>query len=525
MSNQVRRKHAALKLAATLIGAALVGVLFTASLFGDNIRALFGASCDSLSGSESWYLARAPSSPGEMQSGDRFNDHGVNGRFDTRQDRFSTFAIDVDTASYSFARRAIGAGRLPYPTSVRVEEFVNAFSYDYPAPSDAPFSVSVDGMPSPFDPSQVFLRVGLQGRRIDRRERKPARLVFLVDVSGSMRSEDKLPLAKEALKILTRNLEGRDEVALVTYAGNTALVLPPTSASERSTIEEAIESLGAGGGTAMNSGLETAYALARKGLQPQTISRVIVLSDGDANFGPSSLKDLLARIETGAKEGVTLTTVGFGVGNYNDATMEELADQGNGQNVYIDSLKEARKVFETQLQGTLEVIAKDTKIQLEFDPSKIQRYRLVGYENRDLADRDFRDDAKDAGEIGAGHSVTAIYELTLTEDARPGGDYSFGSVRVRAKAPDAGEADSAKEWSFPMQGQALAKSGHSASPDLRFAVGVAALADRLRGSPFAASWSVDTIVELNCDNSQGQEEREAHCELTQGATRLLREQS
>ncbi|MDF1562265.1 MAG: von Willebrand factor type A domain-containing protein [Deltaproteobacteria bacterium] len=522
---------------AALSGALVMGGLFTVSLFGDNIRSLFGASADSLAGNEYRYpmagvaleghksladfSAASADSPygGEVASGDKHEDHGVNGFFSTEQDRFSTFAIDVDTASYTFSRRAIREGRLPHAAGVRVEEFVNAFAYGYPAPRQAPFSVSVDGMPSPFDPDRVFLRVGLQGRRVEAKDRKPARLVFLVDVSGSMSSPDKLPMAQEALKLLARNLRPKDTVALCTYAGSTRLVLPPTGAEDLETIEEAIDSLTSGGGTAMNSGLETAYALARKGLSPQVTTRVIVLSDGDANLGPSRTGDMLQTIAQGAREGVTLTTVGFGSGNYNDAAMERLADEGNGQSVYIDGPKEARKVFQAQLEGTLEVIAKDVKIQVEFDSSVVKRYRLVGYENRDIADRDFRNDARDAGEVGAGHSVTAVYELELTDRAA-----DLGTVRVRAKDPEAGVEDPATEYAFAIGATAVGPAAE-ASDDLRFALGVASLAERLRGSAFALEWSAETIVELTCDAAGQSDERVEHCELARQAAHLLESRS
>jgi Ca-activated chloride channel family protein len=366
---------------------------------------------------------------GRDGNSEAYENYGVNPMVATADDNLSTFAVDVDTASYAIARRKILSGQMPPASAVRVEEFVNYFKYDYAGPSDgAPFAVHMDAAPSPFTKGHHILRIGVQAKQLSLRERKPANLVFLVDVSGSMSSADKLGLAKRAMRILVNNLKDGDTVSMVTYAGNTRVVLEPTGLEHKAEIFSAIEDLNAGGSTAMGSGLELAYKLAGRGLKPKTVSRVIVLSDGDANVGRTSHSAILATIAGQVKEGVTLSTVGFGMGNYKDTLMEQLANKGNGNYYYIDSMNQARRVFQEQLGGTLEVVAKDVKIQVDFDKQAVVKYRLVGYENRDVADIDFRNDKVDAGEIGAGHSVTAIYEVELGASTRP-----LATVRIRAK--------------------------------------------------------------------------------------------
>jgi Ca-activated chloride channel family protein len=421
-------------------------------------------------------------------SGEGYRDYGVNAWVDTAKDALSTFAVDVDTASYTIARRKLTEGALPPKAAVRVEEFVNYFGYRYPRPDGArPFSVTADLAPSPFTSGRHILRVGVATRPLAVSERKPANLVFLVDVSGSMQSGDKLPLAKRSLRILVDNLKDGDTVSLVTYAGSTRVVLPPTGLAYKDQILAAIEDLSAGGSTAMASGIELAYQQAARGLRPGAISRVIVLSDGDANVGNTSHADILASIAGHVKESVTLSTIGFGMGNYKDETMEQLANKGNGNNYYIDGISQARRVFQQQLGGTLEVVAKDVKIQVELDPAQVARYRLVGYENRDVADVDFRNDKVDAGEIGAGHQVTAVYEVELAAK-RPAG--ALATVRVRHKEP---RGEKAMEAAFPVLPAAVAPTFAAASDDLRFATAVAAFADVLRGSEDAEHWSLGEI--------------------------------
>ena len=426
---------------------------------------------------------------GVAEGGNVFETYKANAFTETAKDNLSTFAADVDTASYSMARRYLQQGQLPPTHAVRVEEFVNYFKYRYTPPEEGAFTVHLEGAPSPFNARRQFVRVGVQGKVVSRSQRKPAHLVFLVDTSGSMASSDKLPLAIESIKVAVKNLNENDTVALVTYAGSTRDVLAPTPATDVKKIHAALDTLVAGGGTAMGSGMETAYKHAVKKAAGGVVSRVVVLTDGDANIGPNlTPKAMLSSIEKYVAEGVTLTTVGFGMGNYHDSLMEQLADKGNGNSFYVDSMKEARKVFETQLTGTLEVIAKDVKFQVEFNPKAVSRYRLMGYENRDIADKDFRDDKVDAGEIGAGHTVTALYEVELTGEAQ-----DVATVRIRAKAPNGTEA---KEQAFPLTRANLKPSMEAASSDFRFAVAVAATADILRAAPAAEGWSLATTQKL-----------------------------
>ena len=429
---------------------------------------------------------------GDTTGGETYKDHGKNPWTDTTKDHLSTFAADVDTAAYTIARRKLSEGQLPPPAAVRVEEFVNYFRYAFPAPTaGTPFAVVMDAAPSPVAPGKHIVRVGVATQATIASERKPAHLVFLVDVSGSMQSPDKLELAKQALRILTNNLQEKDTVSLVTYAGSTRVVLEPTGLQHKAQIMSALDELTAGGSTAMASGLDLAYAQAMKGFQPGGIARVIVLSDGDANVGNTSVDDMLATIASRAKQGVTLSTIGFGMGNYKDETMEQLANKGNGNNFYIDSLAAAKKVFAQQLGSTLEVVAKDAKFQVDFDPAFVARYRLVGYENRDIADTDFRNDKVDAGEIGAGHQVTALYEVELTAAGKQAAA-PLGSVRIRHKAP---MSETATEAAFPMVG-APAATFAQASADFRFAFATAAFADVLRHSTDAEHWSLAQIRDL-----------------------------
>jgi Ca-activated chloride channel family protein len=438
-------------------------------------------------------VAAAPMQARDGAGGEAYRDYGVNGWTDTARDHLSTFAADVDTASYTIARRKLMEGTLPPPAAVRVEEMVNYFHYGYPAPADParPFAVHMDAAPSPFNTGRHLVRVGVTTKAKSVGERKQAHLVFLVDVSGSMQSPDKLELAKRSLRILVDNLKDGDTVALVTYAGATRVVLPATGLERKAEILQALDDLTAGGSTAMASGLELAYQEAMKGLGADAESRVIVLSDGDANVGPTSHEAILASIAGKVKEGVTLSTIGFGMGNYKDATMEQLANKGNGNNFYIDSLSQAKRVFQEQLGSTLEVVAQDVKLQVDFDPAVVARYRLVGYENRDLADDSFRDDRVDAGEIGAGHQVTALYEVELKQGADRA--RSLATVRVRHKAPRATKAD---EAAFAFDPGKLATTFAAASADFRFAASVAAFADVLRGAEDAEHWSLAEIERL-----------------------------
>ena len=330
----------------------------------------------------------------------------------------STFSIDVDAASYSNVRRFIQNGQLPPHDAVRIEELINYFKYDYPQPSGRhPFSVNTEVARCPWNSSNTLLLVGLQGKTIDLEKLPTSNLVFLIDVSGSMDEPNKLPLVKAAFRVLVRQLRPQDKVAIVVYAGNAGMVLPSTSGSEKETILNAIESLEAGGSTAGGEGIKLAYDIARQNFFKGGNNRVILATDGDFNVGVSSEGELLRLIEEERRDNIFLSVLGFGTGNYKDAKMEKLADHGNGNFSYIDGIQEARKVLGEQMAGTLYTIAKDVKIQVEFNPAAVKSYRLIGYEDRLLNKEDFKDDKKDAGELGAGHTVTALYELVLNSPA------------------------------------------------------------------------------------------------------------
>lgn len=322
----------------------------------------------------------------------------------------STFSIDVDTASYSNVRRMITNGQIPPKDSIRIEELLNYFSYDYPQPQiNAPFSVNTDVIQAPWNPQHKLVKIGLKGKQLQ--EVPPSNLVFLIDVSGSMNSPNRLPLVQRSLCLLTQQLTNNDRVTLVVYAGNAGMVLPPTSGDRKAEIFDAIDRLRAGGSTAGGAGIELAYKEAQKSFIKGGNNRVILATDGDFNVGASSDAEMIRLIESHRDKGIFLTILGFGMNNYKDSKLEQLADRGNGNYAYIDTYNEAKKVLSTDLRGTLFTIAKDVKIQVEFNPNNVQAYRLIGYENRALKDQDFNNDRKDAGEIGAGHSVTALYEI------------------------------------------------------------------------------------------------------------------
>lgn len=324
----------------------------------------------------------------------------------------STFSIDVDAASYSNLRRFINEGQMPPKDAVRIEEMINYFEYEYPQPQGyEPFTVSTEIGACPWQPKHRLLHLGLQGKRLPANQIPASNLVFLLDVSGSMGYANKLPLVKESLKMLTDNLRPEDKVAIVVYAGAAGVVLPSTSGTDKQRIKDALEELNAGGSTAGGEGIQLAYKIARENFIKGGNNRIILATDGDFNVGPSSDAALVRMIEKERESGVFLTVLGFGMGNYKDNKMQQLADKGNGNHAYIDNAREAKKVLVSEFGGTLFTIAKDVKLQIEFNPAKVAGYRLVGYENRLLNDEDFADDTKDAGELGAGHTVTALYEI------------------------------------------------------------------------------------------------------------------
>lgn len=424
----------------------------------------------------------------------------------------STFAIDVDTASYANTRRFLNNGRLPPEGAVRIEEFINYFGYEDGPPTDEhPFAVHTELADCPWQPGHLVARIALKGREIEVENRPACNLVFLLDVSGSMEMPDKLPLVKSAMKLLTRQLTPDDRVSIVVYAGASGLALPPTAGDNQQAILDAMDRLQAGGSTNGGDGIRLAYQTAAENFVDGGMNRVLLCTDGDFNVGTTNQSELVSLIEEKAKSGVFLSVLGFGSGNLKDSTMEKLADKGNGNYAYIDTKREAEKVLVQQASGTLITIAKDVKIQVDFNPAKVSSYRLLGYENRLLRAEDFRDDTKDAGEIGAGHSVTALYEIVpvgiedagevaMTEPSKyveqPGlsneaaGDELL-TVRLRYKQPD---EDESTEFRVPMSDES--QPFEKASQDFQFCTSVAAFGMLLRNSEHAGSATFGQIAEI-----------------------------
>lgn len=421
----------------------------------------------------------------------------------------STFSVDVDTGSYANVRRFLGEGRLPPADAVRTEELINYFRYDYPRPADRtqPFSVTTDVARTPWNPATRLLRIGLRGYDVAAAERPAANLVFLVDVSGSMSGPERLPLVKSALTMLADRLRPNDRVSIVVYAGNAGLVLAPTA--NREYVKTALACLEAGGSTAGGAGLQLAYATARAAFIPNGINRILIATDGDFNVGVADNRALEDMVRRNRDTGVTLTTLGFGTSNYNEALMERIADLGNGNYAYIDSVLEARKVLDEELESTLFTIAQDVKVQVEFNPAEVGEYRLIGYENRALAEEDFTNDAVDAGDIGAGHQVTALYEVTprgaagwlparrypgnRPRVARGGGEAAF--VRLRYKLPG-GTASRLIERAVPAT---LLATARPPAGDMAFAVAVAAFGQRLRGDKYLGGYGLGDARRLAGD--------------------------
>ncbi len=431
--------------------------------------------------------------PRPMEDRERYAGEAVSNVMAVAEAPVSTFSVDVDTGSYANVRRMLNQGRMPPSAAVRTEEMLNYFRYDYPAPADRsqPFSVTTDMALTPWNPDTRLLRIGLRGYDLPRAERPAANLVFLVDVSGSMFSRDKLPLVQCSLALLAEQLSPRDRVSIVAYSGWTGVVLEPTS--DRRRVIDSLSQLRAGGATAGGAGLELAYATARRALIPDGINRIVLATDGDFNVGVSNTEALIDMVERERESGITLTTLGFGTGNYNEALMEQIANHGNGNYAYIDSPREAQKVLADEMSSTLFTIAHDVKIQVEFNPAYVREYRLIGYENRALREEDFANDAVDAGEIGAGHQVTAIYEIVpfgapgwlperrYAANQRPdsAGDPrgELAHLRLRYKLP--GETQS-REIGEALPASAV-RTARTPAGDFAFAAGVAAYGQLLRG--------------------------------------------
>jgi Ca-activated chloride channel family protein len=432
----------------------------------------------------------------------------------------STFSIDVDTGSYSNIRRMLTQGSLPPVDAVRIEEMINYFDYSYQAPKEkqAPFSIHTELAISPWSAGHALLRIGLKGYEPEALERPASNLVFLLDVSGSMNSPDKLPLLKKSLVLLSKQLKPSDKVSIVVYAGASGVVLEPTDGNQALEIEQALENLSAGGSTNGQAGIQLAYQLAKKFYDPNGINRVILATDGDFNVGTRNVDELKELIQRNREAGISLTTLGFGSGNYNDHLMEQLADVGNGNYAYIDSFNEARKVLVEELSATLMTIAKDVKIQVEFNPAIVKEYRLLGYENRALAREDFNNDKVDAGEVGAGHTVTALYEIVLqgSQEGR------FDALRYRAQ----GESDiiessellnelafikfrykalnssKSKLISRPIETPRQLANFESASENFRFSATVAHFGESLRHSKYVADVDYKKMIQ-HASNAKG----------------------
>jgi Ca-activated chloride channel family protein len=427
-----------------------------------------------------------------------FQDPGVNPYVDPVEDGTSTFGLDVDTASYTIAQRFIADGNRPDPASVRVEEWVNAFEQGYPRPVENTFAIIADGGPTPFTRhDEVLLRIGLQARDIRDRARQQAALTFVIDTSGSMERERRLELVKDALARLVDGLRRDDTVAIVTFGDDGRVLLDPTPASHRHEIVGAIDSLRPGGSTNLEAGLRLGYELARSSLTENGIDRVVLASDGVANVGLTDADSILAAIRRDAAAGIELVSVGVGMGNFNDVLLERLADQGDGFYAYVNDQEEARRLFTEDLTGTLQTVALDARAQVEFDPEVVAAYRLLGYENRAIEDRDFTDDRVAAGAIGAGHSVTALYAVQLRGDLGHGG--AIATVRLRWTDPERGEAD---ELSRVVRTADLARSFHASDSFFRFDAVVAATAEVLRGSPWSAELNFRDVVDVAFQESE-----------------------
>lgn len=417
-----------------------------------------------------------------------FKQYGVNPFVDTEDDRFSTFAIDVDTGSYSICRDYLNRGHVPPTEAVRSEEFVNSFKYKYDAPKQGVFAIHMDTAPSRYGADLKnchILRVGLQGKVVDAAARKPAVLTFVVDVSGSMNMENRLGYVKASLRMLVKQLRRDDYVGIAVYGSNGRKLLSHTNNPE--TILEAIDLLRAEGATNAEEGIRIGYDMAAENFRKGSINRVILCSDGVANVGATGPGAILKTIEANRRKGITLSAIGFGMSNYNDTLMEQLGDKGDGHYAYVDTLDEAKKIFVDNLTGTLQVIARDVKMQVEFNPAVVKSYRLIGYENRDVADKDFRNNAVDGGEVGAGHSCTALFEIKLFENAS--GPIATSTVRWKHD-----EEDEYSEAAVEAHTKDI-RTWEQAPVNLRLAANVAEFAELLRASYWAKNGSYDPLLE------------------------------
>ena len=449
------------------------------------------------------------SSPPQQRNAETYKEIKENSFVAVAQQPVTTFSADVDRAAYANVRRIIGYGQIPPKDAVRIEEMVNYFDYDYPAPEEgsvSPLRVSPELAPAPWNPNHLLLRIGLQAKKIDLAKAPPSNIVFLIDVSGSMDEENKLPLLQSSFKMLLGQLRPDDKVAIVTYANGTKVALPSTSVKDKEKIIKVLDNLYASGGTSGGKGIQLAYEQAQKSFVKNGNNRIILATDGDFNIGINNTTDLEKFIEKQRESGIYMSVLGFGMGNYRDDMAETIADKGNGNYAYIDNITEAKKVLVNELSGTLFAVAKDVKLQLEFKPKYVKEYKLIGYENRMLANEDFTNDKKDAGEIGAGHTVTALYELVPSDGKvaqslryqsqelnEKGKGNELGFLKIRYKDPKVKDAKSV-EITEPLVFNKKALKETSA--DYRFAASVAEFGILLRDNSNKANATYDQVIEL-----------------------------
>ena len=449
------------------------------------------------------------SSPPQQRNAETYKEIKENSFVAVAQQPVTTFSADVDRAAYANVRRIIGYGQIPPKDAVRIEEMVNYFDYDYPTPeegSTSPLRVSPELAPAPWNPKHLLLRIGLQAKKIDLAKAPPSNIVFLIDVSGSMDEENKLPLLKSSFKMLLGQLRPDDKIAIVTYANGTKVVLPSTSVKDKEKIIKVLDNLYASGGTSGGKGIQLAYEQAQKSFIKNANNRIILATDGDFNIGINNTTDLEKFIEKQRESGIYMSVLGFGIGNYRDDMAETIADKGNGNYAYIDNITEAKKVLVNELSGTLFAVAKDVKLQLEFNPKYVKEYKLIGYENRMLANEDFTNDKKDAGEIGAGHTVTALYELVPSDGKvaqslryqsqelnEKGKGNELGFLKIRYKDPKVKDAKSV-EITEPLVFNK--KALKETSTDYRFAASVAEFGILLRDNSNKANATYDQVIEL-----------------------------
>ncbi|WP_304335855.1 VWA domain-containing protein [Capnocytophaga leadbetteri] len=449
------------------------------------------------------------SSPPQQRNAETYKEIKENSFVAVAQQPVTTFSADVDRAAYANVRRIIGYGQIPPKDAVRIEEMVNYFDYDYPAPEEgsaSPLRVSPELAPAPWNPNHLLLRIGLQAKKIDLAQAPPSNIVFLIDVSGSMDEENKLPLLQSSFKLLLGQLRPDDKIAIVTYANGTKVALPSTSVKDKEKIIKVLDNLYASGGTSGGKGIQLAYEQAQKSFIKNGNNRIILATDGDFNIGINNTTDLEKFIEKQRESGIYMSVLGFGIGNYRDDMAETIADKGNGNYAYIDNITEAKKVLVNELSGTLFAVAKDVKLQLEFNPKYVKEYKLIGYENRMLANEDFTNDKKDAGEIGAGHTVTALYELVPSDGKvaqslryqsqelnEKGKGNELGFLKIRYKDPKVKDAKSV-EITEPLVFNK--KALKETSTDYRFAASVAEFGILLRDNSNKANATYDQVIEL-----------------------------